>query len=49
MLELRSIKVNDKWESFWNYYIEKEKIRKYSKQDTYFDKKINRIKENKVA
>jgi len=49
MLELRSIKVNDKWERFWNYYIEKEKIRKYSKQDTYFDKKINRIKENKVA
>ncbi len=37
MLELRSIKVNGKWEAFWKYYIEKEKIRRYSNHDIYVD------------
>jgi hypothetical protein len=39
MLELRSIKVNGKWDDFWDYYIEKEKHRQYSNQNNFFRKK----------
>ena len=37
MLELRSIKVNGKWNDFWTYFINKEKERKYSHYDSYYD------------
>ena len=49
MLELRSIKVNDKWEKFWNFYIEQEKIRKYSNQGNYFTTKNSQIEKKKTA
>jgi len=35
MLELRSIKVNKKWNDFWKYFIGKEKKRLYADYDSY--------------
>ena len=37
MLELRSVKVNRRWDDFWSYFISKEKNRKYSHYDSYYD------------
>jgi hypothetical protein len=37
MLELRSVKVNGKWNDFWTYFINKEKERKYSHYNSYYD------------
>jgi len=37
MLELRSIKVNGRWDEFWSYFINKEKERNYLHIDSYYD------------
>ena len=44
MLELRSIKVNGRWNNFWSYFINKEKERKYSHYDSYYDSGNNGIR-----
>lgn len=45
MLELRSIKVNGRWDEFWSYFINKEKARKYSQFETYY----NTVSIDKIA
>lgn len=44
MLELRSIKVNDKWPGFWNYYSSREKEKKYSLHDKYYENYTKGVK-----
>jgi hypothetical protein len=47
MLELRSIKVNKKWNDFWKYFINKEKQRLYADCNSYNNQ--GRVRGNCVA
>ncbi len=40
MLELRSIKVNGKWDNYWQYFVTEEMQRLYSDYD-YWNEPIN--------
>ena len=43
MLELRSIKVNNKWDDFWKYFTAKEKGKLYEDHPLYFYTKEEKI------
>ena len=42
MLELRSIKVNGKWDEFWDYFVTQEKGRLYDNCTSYFEQTKNK-------
>lgn len=43
MLELRSIKINGYWDEFWSFYSNKERVRKYSNCELYYENRKEKV------